>query len=53
MVLMLIRDGLLALPILYLSQHLKAERESYYHLLNRTRESRRLGKLAWPFSWKG
>lgn len=39
MVLMLIRDGLLALPILYLSQHLKAERESYYYLLNRTRES--------------
>ena len=39
MVLMLIRDGLLAMPILYLSQHLKAERRSYYYLLNRARES--------------
>ena len=37
MVLMLIRDGLLAMPVLYLSQHLKAERQSYYYLLNRTR----------------
>ena len=39
MVLMLIRDGLLGQPVLYLSQHLKAERQSYYYLLNRTRES--------------
>ncbi len=38
-VLMLIRDCLLPLPILCLSQHLKAERDSYYYLLNRTRES--------------
>ena len=37
-VLMLIRDGLISQPILYLSQHLKAERQSYYRLLDRTRE---------------
>ncbi len=39
-ILMLIRDGLLELPILYLSRYINQTKSDYYHLLQTTREKK-------------